>query len=231
MGCGVYAIINTVNGKMYIGSSFEIEDRWYGKQGHFTHLRKGDHDNKHFQRAFNKYGEKAFVPEILELTSKNKKKRFKREQYYIDLIGMDNLYNKSSRAGGGSGPHSEETIEKMSGKNSRMFGKHLLEETKEKIREISRKPEARKRASEKALDPDIREKNRIAHLGNQNAKGSRHYLTEQTKERMRGNQNAKGKIPWNKGLTKLIDERVAKNGEAISEAKRRKHELLSSTPA
>ncbi len=200
MSCGIYAIINILNGIMYVGSSFEIEDRWYGNHGHFTHLRKGDHDNKHFQRAFNKYGEKAFVPEILELTSRNKKKKLRREQYYIDLAGMENLYNESPRAGGGSRPHSDETIEKI---REKMRGHEVSEEVKQKIsrkaKETWRDPELRKKQSDR-WTPDLRKKQ-------------------------------SGKTPWNKGLTKETDERVASSIDTIKRGLRRRREFLSSTPA
>ncbi|KKN02398.1 hypothetical protein LCGC14_1118210 [marine sediment metagenome] len=188
MSCGIYAIVNILNGIMYVGSSFEIEDRWYGGDGHFTHLRKGDHDNKYFQRAFNKYGEEAFVAEILELTSRNKKKKLRREQYYIDLAGMENLYNESPRAGGGSGPCSEKTKEKIKRKIKEMWsdpelwkGRIVSEKIKEKIKETCNDPEFRKRQSEKQKetwsDPEFRKKQ-------------------------------SGKTPWNKGLTKKVDARL-----------------------
>ena len=110
MICGIYAIINILTEIMYVGSSFEIENRWYGKYGHFDLLQKGKHGNPHLQAAFNKYGEKAFVPEILELVSRSR--LLKREQYWMDLVGIDNLYNISPNAWGGR--QSEETRRKIS---------------------------------------------------------------------------------------------------------------------
>lgn len=60
---GIYAIINTVDGKRYIGSSVDIERR-------FRHHRKDlvcdRHWNTYLQRAFNRYGEAAFLFEVLE---------------------------------------------------------------------------------------------------------------------------------------------------------------------
>lgn len=60
---GVYAIVNTVNGKKYIGSSFDVKDRLIG---HKSALRHNRHQNSHLQRAWNKYGEDAFTYELLE---------------------------------------------------------------------------------------------------------------------------------------------------------------------
>ena len=140
MSCGVYAIINVLTEIMYVGSSVEIENRWYGSQGHFTLLLKGDHDNSYLQAAFNKYGEEAFTFEILELTSEDN--QFKREQHYIDLIGIKNLYNINSQAGGGR--LDDETIEKikrtMKGKNrgnQYAKGYNHTEETIEELRRAS----------------------------------------------------------------------------------------------
>lgn len=55
--CGVYLITNTTNGKLYVGSSVHVQNRW-GQHRH--DLRRGRHDNGYLQRAWNKYGEAAF---------------------------------------------------------------------------------------------------------------------------------------------------------------------------
>jgi hypothetical protein len=60
---GVYGLLNTVNKKWYIGSALSIPSR---KRQHFHFLRKGKHQNRHLQRAFDKYGETAFSFFILE---------------------------------------------------------------------------------------------------------------------------------------------------------------------
>lgn len=49
--CGVYAIKNTINGKVYIGQSVDVE---YRICNHFSKLKWGRHDNEHLQRAYNK---------------------------------------------------------------------------------------------------------------------------------------------------------------------------------
>ena len=54
----IYKITNKENNKIYIGSSFNIEKR---KNAHFNALRNGKHHSIHLQRAYNNYGEKAFV--------------------------------------------------------------------------------------------------------------------------------------------------------------------------
>ncbi len=54
---GIYEILNTVNGKRYIGQSQNMKNRW---TTHRRELRKGVHSNPKLQRAWNKCGEVAF---------------------------------------------------------------------------------------------------------------------------------------------------------------------------
>ena len=62
--CGIYCIRNLINGKRYIGSSNNLRRRLIG---HKHRLKKGNHVNRVLQSAWNKYGEAAFVFEILKL--------------------------------------------------------------------------------------------------------------------------------------------------------------------
>lgn len=74
---GIYQIVNTINQKKYIGSSNNTDRRWHE---HKKHLRKNNHDNIHLQHAWNKYGEKAFIFEVIEIVN-NKSLLCDREQY------------------------------------------------------------------------------------------------------------------------------------------------------
>jgi group I intron endonuclease len=56
--CGIYQILNTVNGKSYIGSSKQINERL---REHRYKLNKGIHTNSHLQAAWTKYGKKVFT--------------------------------------------------------------------------------------------------------------------------------------------------------------------------
>lgn len=82
--CGVYMFINLENGKRYIGSSVDIYNRLHE---HVYNLKNNCAHNKHFQNAWNKYGEKSFSYCILEYC--DKKFQFEREQYYIDCISPE----------------------------------------------------------------------------------------------------------------------------------------------
>lgn len=66
--CGIYQITNTVNGKFYIGSTNSLVNR---KRSHLYCLRHGVHGNSHLQNAFNKYGEQAFLFELIEYCQEN----------------------------------------------------------------------------------------------------------------------------------------------------------------
>lgn len=80
MNTGIYCIKNKENGKMYIGSSFNIEKRW---ADHLYMLKENKHHSIHLQRAWNKYGIDNFSFEILELCDISD--LLVREQYYFDL--------------------------------------------------------------------------------------------------------------------------------------------------
>lgn len=79
---GVYAIVNTVNGKTYIGSSANIQHRW---QDHRRDLRGGRHHSSILQRAWNKYGESVFEFQIMEIV-KDRKQLLDVEQRWIDFL-------------------------------------------------------------------------------------------------------------------------------------------------
>jgi group I intron endonuclease len=55
---GVYQITNTINGKRYIGSAVDIENR---RAGHWSTLQKNKHRNQRLQNSFNKHGSDVFV--------------------------------------------------------------------------------------------------------------------------------------------------------------------------
>ena len=58
MTCGIYKIENIINGKIYIGQSIEIENRWK------KHLKANDDFITH--KAIRKYGKENFKFSIIE---------------------------------------------------------------------------------------------------------------------------------------------------------------------
>ena len=83
---GIYAIINKVNGHIYVGQSKDLLHR---KRDHFRALERNCHFNPHLQSAFNFYGKQSFefyVIELAKICELNEK-----EQHWIDK--MDAEYN------------------------------------------------------------------------------------------------------------------------------------------
>lgn len=60
---GIYAIRNTLDGKVYVGSSTDVRKRW-GQ--HKAQIRSGRHHNAHLRHACAKHGLEAFAFTLLE---------------------------------------------------------------------------------------------------------------------------------------------------------------------
>lgn len=130
--CGIYAIINNVNGKMYIGQSIDIKRRWADEK---RQLNKGICHLRFLQAAWNKYGEESFEFKILkEIKCRNGQLIAilnKWEEYYItyyNTIIPGCGYNL--KFGGNNYTITDEVRERLSESQK---GKKLTKETKEKI--------------------------------------------------------------------------------------------------
>ena len=91
---GIYCIHNIKNNKRYIGQSRHMRDRI---SQHKSKLNNNHHNNKHLQRAWNKYGEESFKFEIIcecptELLDEN-------EIYFIDFYDSYNNGYNNDRGG------------------------------------------------------------------------------------------------------------------------------------
>jgi group I intron endonuclease len=116
---GVYAILNNITGKVYIGKAFSFLDRF---NLHYCLIRAGKHSNTVLQRSYDKYGGNNFHFELIELVE-NKGDLVSREQYYIDLFEAANRelgYNLRPKAEDNSGlKRSEASKNKVSRINGR----------------------------------------------------------------------------------------------------------------
>lgn len=119
---GIYTIENTVNGHVYVGSAVNFATR---RRVHLHHLRHGKHHSPYLQRAFDKYGEEAFVFTLIEEVPSEQ--LFERETYWIQTLLPE--YNGSAVT-------------------ATRLGIPISELTKQKLREYNLRPEvvAKKKA-------------------------------------------------------------------------------------
>ncbi len=137
---GIYKIINKINDKYYIGSSNNIYKRF---NQHKLNLNKNIHKNSHLQWSWNKYGNNNFNFVIIEEIPQENLLLV--EQKYLDIakIEKNKCYNTSFIAG--RIEMTDEIRKKLSkshigllrGINHPLYGKHLSENTKNKLRFIN----------------------------------------------------------------------------------------------
>lgn len=81
--CGVYAIINRDNKRMYIGESSDMRKRI---KAHVNLLKSGKHTCKDMQEDYNN-GSRLEITELLEIPGKwNSEKRLCAEDYFIECF-------------------------------------------------------------------------------------------------------------------------------------------------
>ena len=121
----IYQICHTLSGRTYVGST----NNWKRRRGeHKSELRGGRHCNAHLQRAWNKYGEDAFVFNVLERLPLDQ--LVTREQFWID--SFPDVFNTCPAAGTTRGlPCTGEKKAKISAANT---GRIYSEAAKQRIR-------------------------------------------------------------------------------------------------
>lgn len=129
---GIYQIVNTANGKIYVGSAVNFEKRW---KEHLRQLTEKRHHSILLQRAWDKYGEAAFSFQKLIFCAKENLIWF--EQRFIDALSP--AFNVCKVAGSVLGyrhtPEAKEAARLRATGNTHCRGKTLPEETKERIRQ------------------------------------------------------------------------------------------------
>lgn len=121
---GIYKITNTARGKVYVGSAVNLYQR---RHSHFSNLRLRRHPNAKLQNAFNKYGENAFVFDVLELA--DTRSLAAREQHWMDALdAVKTGYNIFPIARSSAGVKmKEETKQKLRAahKGKKLTKKHI----------------------------------------------------------------------------------------------------------
>lgn len=133
---GIYQIKNVVNGKIYVGSSINMDSRW---SNHKTALRGNYHHGTYLQRAWGKYGEDNFLFSIVEEMPFSEDATLREvENYYFNKLKPE--YNEAkyaTRSPWYKRHFPKEMKEKMrkskTGDKHWNYGKHHSEETRAKI--------------------------------------------------------------------------------------------------
>ena len=184
---GIYKIENLINGKVYIGKSKNIENRW---RTHKKELNNNSHCNKHLQNAWNKYGKENFKFEVIEECSMDLLD--KQEIYWISEYNS-NCYNLT-KGGDGVVEPLPEVIDKMRNSLIAYYQDNPVpEETRKKLsiagkgRIVSEETKRRISETEKGWQPSIETRLKMSI----SAKGKK--LSEETKEKISNFQKGRPK--------------------------------------
>lgn len=119
----IYRITCTTNGKFYIGSTANKNQRW---ARHRKDLRDGKHVNKHMQASWNAHGEASFLFECVEEVDTAVDLLVAEQRYLDEHAGKDYCFNWARHAGA--------PMRGRKGAETPNFGKTMSEEVKDKIR-------------------------------------------------------------------------------------------------
>jgi group I intron endonuclease len=156
---GVYCWRNIRNGKRYVGSAARgFKARWWV---HIAELKTGRHHSRHLQHAWDKYGSRSFVFQILERCPPER--CLEREQWWLDHFDAadpEKGYNMSPTVSSRLGMKSSaETVAKH--KKYWEDPEHRLQ-VSESLKRTLDNPEHTRRKSEHAkrmaVDPEVRRK-------------------------------------------------------------------------
>lgn len=170
MKAGVYKITNNISGKIYVGSSVDLNKRM---RRHRYLLSKGNHVNRHLQDSWVKHGESSFTFSIILYCAKENALWY--EQRAIDALAPE--FNMLPNARSALGAKRSENTRKLLSEAAKMSWQ--LEEHRErklaaictpeyKIRRFAidaseTTREARSQAARLAMSrPDVKERHRLA---------------------------------------------------------------------
>lgn len=133
----VYKIINTENGKIYIGKTNNVNKRW------IQHIYDSRYKPTYFGRAICKYGEDAFDIDVID-SHENEDVAYALERHWIEKLDSTNPNIGYNLAEGGKGGFcgvipSEETRDKMSKASKARKRNPHTEQAKQKLKEARAK--------------------------------------------------------------------------------------------
>lgn len=176
--CGIYEILNTVNGKKYIGQSINIHKRY---KGHISKLNQNTHHNQYLQNSWNKYGKENFTFNIIEQCDIDDLDEL--EKFYISYYKTcDRRYGYNIDDGGNSNKClSDETRRKISESHKK---ENLSDETKRKMSESAKKRCATQEwidfhhnvVSGRSVSDDTKLKMSKSHMGHKHSDSTREKI-------------------------------------------------------
>ena len=219
--CGVYKIVNTLPNecdgicKVYVGSSVNLKSRKYE---HFRLLKNNKHCNKHLQRAYNKFGAKYFIFEVIEYLDSNldrallRAELLKKEQSWMNSLkvceeegkyGYNFLPTAGSPLGTKRDSPSKETRERI-GRAQR--GKIVSEDTRKKL---GASKKGNKYWLGKNHSEESKEKMRLIQLGSTRSVETRQKISNSQKGRKQSKEFIKKRVSAREGY-KHSEETKAK---------------------
>ena len=215
----IYKIINTINGKFYVGSTINTRERF---RTHRKRLRKGNHHAKHLQAAWNKHGENSFVFTVIETIPDGQSLQEAEDIWLAEHVGKEYCYNTSKFSDAPmrgvlkekhpnfGKPRTEDERQAISAKlkefyaqditNHPRFGKRHTEEVKERIRQ-KKLANPTKAWLGKERSDETKAKISAAQKGVK--KGPREYTPEGL-ERARENMRRHAKKPEKSGFAEVL---------------------------
>lgn len=169
--CGIYLILNKINGKVYVGQTSEKFKRrfWH----HQWCLCNGCHSNKYLQKSWDKYGENSFIFKVLHVFTNEENLDELEIKYISDYNATDMKFGYNMQSGGQPKKlcnfRNRESY-KISGEKNRqhLLGRKLSEETKAKMRKSS-----------KHLSPSTENRKALSHYM------SNRIVSDETKEKLK----------------------------------------------
>jgi group I intron endonuclease len=141
----IYQITNMLTGDFYIGSAQYFARREWQ---HRYALKRNEHKNPHMQASWNKYGEDAFVFEVLEEVGEDQDLLALENKYLHKHVGQHNCFNVNKDAfsprlgqimsAKSKAQLSENRKGKGAGKDHYRYGQELSPEVRAKISETQK---------------------------------------------------------------------------------------------